>query len=119
MRILTVHEAAPNFPASDTLPGATRYEVADKWVDAIGGKPTEADVQAFLNPLPTPAQKIAALERDDGQGVFVRGVREFMLGVAEGLAVVNPQLSQQMLATPGMRKVKELDDKIKELRKQL
>lgn len=69
--------------------------------------------------LPTPQEKIERLERTEGQSVYVRGIREFMLGIADGLATINPQLSQQMLATPGMRKVKELDDKIKELRKQL
>lgn len=70
-------------------------------------------------PEPTPQEKIERLERTEGQGVYVRGIREFMLGIADGLATINPQLSQQMLATPGMRKVKELNDKITELRKQL
>lgn len=86
-----------------------------------GWKLVDGALQApiVVVPEPTPQEKIARLEYTEGQGVYVRGVREFMLGVTEGLAAVNPQLSQQMLATPGMRKAKALDDKIKELRKQL
>jgi len=65
---------------------------------------------------PTPLEKIAALERTEGQGVYVRGVREFMLGMAQ---VIAAQGGPDILQTPGMQNVKRLDDKIKVLRSQI
>lgn len=65
---------------------------------------------------PTPLEKIAALERTEGQGVYVRGVREFMLGMAQ---IVAMQGGPDIMQTPGMQKVKSLDDQIKALRAQI
>lgn len=48
--IRVVYFAEPNFPATDQHPDAVRYFVGGKWVDAIDGEPTEADLSAFLNP---------------------------------------------------------------------
>jgi hypothetical protein len=58
--------AAPDFPATDQHPAAVRYTVTvssvDYLVDAIGGKPTVAEMRVLLDPPPaeTPAQKVAA-----------------------------------------------------------
>lgn len=65
---------------------------------------------------PTALEKITSLERTEGQGVYVRGVREFMLGMAQ---VIAAQGGPDILQTPGMQNVKRLDDKIKVLRSQI
>jgi hypothetical protein len=67
-------------------------------------------------PEPTAQQKIADLERTEGQGVYVRGVREFMLGMAQ---IIVAQGGPDIVQTPGMQSVKKLDDKIKALRSQI
>jgi len=67
-------------------------------------------------PDPTALEKIAVLERTEGQGVYVRGVREFMLGMAQ---IIAAQGGPDIVQTPGMQNVKRLDDKIKVLRSQI
>lgn len=57
MRVLSVHEQEPNFPASDSAPGAMRYRVAGLWVDALDGEPTEAEVLRFLGRDATTAEQ--------------------------------------------------------------
>lgn len=60
--IRVVYEQEPKFPATDQHPDAVRYQVAGRWVDAVGGEPTEAEVLAILNPpaaAESGAQKIA------------------------------------------------------------
>lgn len=52
MTILCVYSAEPKFPATDQHPDAARYEIAGKWVDAIGGEPTQAELDAVLTPDP-------------------------------------------------------------------
>jgi len=48
--IRTIYEKEPDFPATDQHPDAVRY-VVGKWVvDAIGGEPTRAEIQAILKP---------------------------------------------------------------------
>jgi hypothetical protein len=44
------HDAPPPFPATDQHPDAARYQVGSVWVDAIGGAPTEAELDAFVAP---------------------------------------------------------------------
>lgn len=62
---------SPAFPATDQHPDAARYLVGLYYVDAIGGKPTQAEIDAVLNPPPPPAktldEKLAAagLTRED------------------------------------------------------
>lgn len=46
----------PGFPASDQHPDAVRYRVGAYWVDAVGGEPTLAAVEAFLTPPPPPRE---------------------------------------------------------------
>ena len=85
------------------------------------------DVEVYSDPEPEPLpvdppreptalEKITSLERTEGQGVYVRGVREFMLGMAQ---VIAAQGGPDILQTPGMQNVKRLDDKIKALRSQI
>lgn len=49
-QVLCVYATAPNFPATEQAPTATRYQVGNVWVDAIGGQPTQAEIDAVLNP---------------------------------------------------------------------
>jgi hypothetical protein len=60
--IRCIYDKAPNFPATDQHPDAVRYQVGSKWVDAIGGQPTQAEIDAVLNPVPVPDNG-AALEQ--------------------------------------------------------
>ena len=74
--IKAVYENAPSFPATDQHPDAVRYKVTSALrgsvvvVDAVGGEPTIAEVDAILNPPKpelTPEQKLerAGLTVDD------------------------------------------------------
>lgn len=47
--IRCVYHAEPPFPATDQHADAVRYQVPPYWVDAIGGQPTLAEIQAVLN----------------------------------------------------------------------
>lgn len=58
-------------------------------------------------------RQIAALEAT--RPGFVRGVREFMLGISQ---IVKAQGGPDLMLTPGMQNVKSLDDQIKALRSQ-
>lgn len=44
------HDQEPSFPATAQHPDAVRYKIGEQWVDAVGGKPTQADVDAILTP---------------------------------------------------------------------
>ncbi len=48
--IRVIYEKEPNFPATDQHPDAVRYNVGEWVVDAIGGEPTMAEIQAILKP---------------------------------------------------------------------
>lgn len=50
MRICCTYAAEPDFPATDQHPDAVRYHVGDWWIDAVGGAPTEDEVNAVLHP---------------------------------------------------------------------
>lgn len=51
--IRCMYRVEPPFPATDQHPDAVRHFVAGWFVDAIGGEPTEAEVQAVLEPPPS------------------------------------------------------------------
>lgn len=40
----------PDFPATDQHPDAVRYLLGLYYIDAIGGKPTQEELDAALNP---------------------------------------------------------------------
>lgn len=46
--IRCVYSEEPKFPATDQHPDAARYQVGGKWVDALGGQPTQAELDTFL-----------------------------------------------------------------------
>lgn len=52
-QIRCVYSEAPKFPATDQHPNAKRYTVGNYVVDAIG-VPTQAEVDAIVNPPPPP-----------------------------------------------------------------
>lgn len=60
--IRVVYEAPPDFPASDQHPAAQRHQVGKYWVDAVGGAPTQAEVDAFLTPPPPPKSDVDLLK---------------------------------------------------------
>lgn len=62
LSIRAIYDHEPVFPATDQHPQAQRFNVAGKWVDAIGGEPVESDVVAILTP--GPGGKDVDAERD-------------------------------------------------------
>jgi hypothetical protein len=63
--IRCIYTVKPNFPATDQHPQAVRYQVGALWVDAIGGQPTQAEIDAVLHPAPVaPHPKITAALAD-------------------------------------------------------
>lgn len=54
MTILVVYSQEPAFPATDQNPSAVRYHVGAYWADCLGDEPTEAEITAFLTPVPPP-----------------------------------------------------------------
>lgn len=70
--IRAMYEKDPGFPATDQHPNAVRYPIIAgvyRFADAIGGQPTQAEVDALLKPVPqntdalATRQKAAALEQ--------------------------------------------------------
>ena len=52
MSILRViYEDEPDFPPTVHHPDAVRYQVGEYWVDAVGGKPAEDEVDKTLGGL--------------------------------------------------------------------
>jgi hypothetical protein len=48
--IRCIYTEEPKFPASDQHPAAVRYVVGALWVDAVGGAPTQTEIDAILHP---------------------------------------------------------------------
>jgi hypothetical protein len=46
-QIRTIYASEPPFPATDQHPNAVRYQVGAVWVDAIGGQPTQQEIDAL------------------------------------------------------------------------
>lgn len=50
-KIIAVHFGAqPAFTPEENHPDAERYQFGDNWVDAIGGRPTQAEIDAVTAP---------------------------------------------------------------------
>lgn len=65
----------PSFPATDQHPSAVRHQVGGVWVDAIGGIPTEAEVDAALHPPAGPSEAariVAALKASPAELVKLK-----------------------------------------------
>ena len=60
--IRIIYEQEPSFPATDQHPSAVRYLLGARYVDAIGGEPTQAEIDAVLSP-PKPPREQSAAER--------------------------------------------------------
>ena len=115
---------------------AARGKTADFTSDVIlrddgAGPYIETWDEGRLGPRPTPEELDAAdgakLEHNAGinrqivaleaqRPGYVRGVREFMLGVSQIVAQIPG--APNLMQTPGMQNVKALDDQIKALRAQ-
>lgn len=61
--IKAIYSQEPNFPATDQHPAAVRYQVGGRWVDAVGGEPTQAEIDAVLNFKPQPDRAAAMISR--------------------------------------------------------
>ena len=57
--IRAVYDKEPTFPATDQHPSAVRYQVGGKWVDSIGGKPSQGELDAVLSPTDPNAALVA------------------------------------------------------------
>lgn len=89
------------------------------WDEAkLGPRPTQEELAAVdvakIEHNEGIDRQIAALEAQ--RPGYVRGVREFMLGVSQVLAQIPG--APDLLQTPGMQNVKQLEDAIKVLRAQ-
>lgn len=67
MTIRCIYSEEPGFPATDQHPDAERYKVGVYWVDTMGGKPTQSEIDAVLHPPETTpsdpvAERVAKLE---------------------------------------------------------
>lgn len=62
--IRCIYSEAPKFPATDQHPNAVRYQVGGRFVDAIGGQPTQAEIDAVLAPKPDNAAALDARQAD-------------------------------------------------------
>jgi hypothetical protein len=85
-QIRCIYDVEPNFPATDQHPDAVRYFAGGKWVDAIGGEPTQTEIDTILGTGVT-GQRIAIkaqLADIDRQTIAAaRGLREFILAQAQ------------------------------------
>jgi hypothetical protein len=48
--IRCIYTSEPKFPATDQHPDAVRYQVGNLFVDAVGGQPTQAEIDALVSP---------------------------------------------------------------------
>lgn len=48
--IRCIYTVAPNFPATDQHPNAVRYQIGNLFVDAIGGQPTQQEIDDVVSP---------------------------------------------------------------------
>ncbi len=51
-KIYAIHAADPGFDPALHAEGVKRYEIDGQFVDALGGKPTAAEIAAVMNPPP-------------------------------------------------------------------
>lgn len=65
--IRCIYEKDPGFPATDQHPDAVRYIVGAKVVDALGGQPTQAEVDAFLGVDSAGQARAARIASDENE----------------------------------------------------
>ena len=77
-QIRAVYSSQPNFPATDQHPDAARYFVNPYWVDAIGGQPTLAEIQAMLGTDAAGQARTARREADLAEQQALKGNNALM-----------------------------------------
>lgn len=83
------HAGEPSFPATDQHPDAVRYFIGQYVVDAIGGEPTPAEVDAVVNRPPIDLSDIDNLERTfKAQALLMRDYCNALKAEIRGLAVL-------------------------------
>ncbi len=75
MIIRSVYSQEPTFPATDQHPQAVRYQVGAVWVDAIGGQPTQADIDALYAPAIADAAKVAAVKANARRVALITAIQ--------------------------------------------
>lgn len=77
--IRIIYTEEPKFPATDQHPDAQRFKVGDVWVDALDGRPTQAEIDAVLMPAPSGKHDFAALDATiDNDVTTLAGARAFL-----------------------------------------
>ena len=90
MTIRCIYTSLPSFPSTDQDPTAKRVQIGSLWVDYIGTTPTQADVDAILNP-PTDVLDTSALNAAlTAPGSVVRALGLIVFDMATGKIPVNP-----------------------------
>lgn len=108
--IRCIFDQEPTFPATDQHPDAARYQVGGRWVDAIGGQPTQAEVDAILNPPPLTLDELesAAVAALNGGLLDAVDLRKLIKAVvvnftARTLSVAPAAITPAQLATERAR----------------
>lgn len=81
------HGGPPPFPATDQHPGAARYQVGGVWLDAVGGEPSQAELDAVLAstaPPLTVADVVEVLEATGSAGVKAAIAAKKLAGGSKG-----------------------------------
>lgn len=90
MTIRVIYTSEPKFPATDQEPTAQRVQIGSLWVDYTGTLPTQADVDAILNP-PTDVVDSSTLNAAlTAPGSVVRALGLIVFDMATGKIPVNP-----------------------------
>jgi hypothetical protein len=63
--ILAIYSAEPSFPVQAQHPDAVRYHIGEQWIDALDGEPTQAEIDAMINP--PSLQRLKDIADDAGQ----------------------------------------------------
>lgn len=66
-QIKCVYEKEPRLPPTDQHPLAERFKIGNRWVDAVGGQPTQAEVDAAINPPADPRKALDDAEADQAR----------------------------------------------------
>lgn len=92
----------PTFPATDQHPDAVRYVIGGKWVDATGGEPTEAEVDAIVSPNVSLTDQAALNAALAAEGSVFRGFVLVMLDEINLLRAAVQVLNTKTTTTPAL-----------------
>ena len=99
MTIRCIYSVAPNFPATDQHPSAQRISIGAHVVDYIGAVPTQADVDAILNPPPTQDQLDAVAARQNAKLAALAAMTPAQVSAWADANVTNLATAQDAIKT--------------------